>query len=503
MARQASARIAGTANALASSGRRLRLGLALRSSTAWAGGHHYVLSWIDALAALPEPERPEVFLLWTTAEARVDAEARAADVTGHAHLAEAARLGIDFVFPVKEIPEAPSGVPWGGWIVDWQQRHLPAMFDASEHVMRELRYRVMLDAAPVVAHSSDQARQDTLRWVPEGTAVPAVLHFRATLDPDTLADDPQAARQRYGLPPRYAIVCNQWYRHKNHPIVVEALGLLRARGISIPCVFTGRAEDHRWPDYGPSIERRVADLGLEDTVRLVGSVPRVDQVLLVRAAALVIQPSFFEGWSTIVEEGRALGKPMLLSDIPVHREQSPPDSRFFDPHDPAALADALELVWGAGASADPVRERAALGEHARLRAEAGRALLALAQEGITRFDPDRHDPARVLTCLMREAAHLGPEGGRTRDFVTEAVRVWFSHHPWRLPGFAADVLESDAPVRAWARSAILPALARHATAAWRAADEEDTCRPVWWDPAVIDVVRDLASLTGAPSVSVS
>ena len=162
--------------------RRLRIGLALRSTAAWMGGHHYVLSCVDALLALPPEERPEIHLLWTTPGARRDAEPFLDKVESRAHLAMASRLGLDFVYPVKEISEAPSGVAWGGWIVDWQQRHLPDMFGRAEHAMREFRYRMMAESAPVVAHSSNQARDDTRRWVPDATATLEVVNFRATLD---------------------------------------------------------------------------------------------------------------------------------------------------------------------------------------------------------------------------------------------------------------------------------------------------------------------------------
>ena len=43
-----------------------------------------------------------------------------------------------------------------------------------------------------------------------------------------------------------------------------------------------------------------------------------------RQSVAVLQPSLFEGWSTTVEEAKSIGKTILLSDIPVHREQAPP-----------------------------------------------------------------------------------------------------------------------------------------------------------------------------------
>ena len=73
--------------------------------------------------------------------------------------------------------------------------------------------------------------------------------------------------------------------------------------------------------------------------------PRLDQIQLLRCADAVLQPSLFEGWSTVVEDARALGKRIFLSDIPVHREQNPPGAVYFDPNEPADLAAAIDREW--------------------------------------------------------------------------------------------------------------------------------------------------------------
>ena len=46
------------------------------------------------------------------------------------------------------------------------------------------------------------------------------------------------------------------------------------------------------------------------------------------ASVALLNPSHFEGWSTTVEEARALGVPMLLSDLDVHLEQAQGIARF-------------------------------------------------------------------------------------------------------------------------------------------------------------------------------
>lgn len=60
----------------------------------------------------------------------------------------------------------------------------------------------------------------------------------------------------------------------------------------------------------------------------------------------MVQPSLFEGWSTVVEDARALGKTIVLSDIDVHLEQDPPHGHTFRAGDPADLARALQEAQG-------------------------------------------------------------------------------------------------------------------------------------------------------------
>src|SRR5690606_13213676 len=89
---------------------------------------------------------------------------------------------------------------------------------------------------------------------------------------------------------------------------------------------------------------------LVDRVKLLGLVPRDKQVAIFRHATLVVQPSLFEGWSTVVEDVKALGRPILASDLDVHREQLRPETSvapfgFFPATDDVALAGEIAARW--------------------------------------------------------------------------------------------------------------------------------------------------------------
>jgi glycosyltransferase involved in cell wall biosynthesis len=65
---------------------------------------------------------------------------------------------------------------------------------------------------------------------------------------------------------------------------------------------------------------------------------------LMVASQALLNPSLFEGWSTTVEEARALGVSMILSDIGVHREQAAEGAVYFDPLSADSLVEALESL---------------------------------------------------------------------------------------------------------------------------------------------------------------
>jgi glycosyltransferase involved in cell wall biosynthesis len=64
-----------------------------------------------------------------------------------------------------------------------------------------------------------------------------------------------------------------------------------------------------------------------------------------RQSICVLNPSLFEGCGYTAEEARSVGKQVLLSDIPPHREQNPPKATFFDPNDCDNLAEKLDPIW--------------------------------------------------------------------------------------------------------------------------------------------------------------
>ena len=62
---------------------------------------------------------------------------------------------------------------------------------------------------------------------------------------------------------------------------------------------------------------------------------------LIYYSLAVINPSYFEGWSSTVEQAKAYNKKVILSEIEVHKEQNPKYAYFFRPDDSKACSKIL------------------------------------------------------------------------------------------------------------------------------------------------------------------
>ena len=110
-------------------------------------------------------------------------------------------------------------------------------------------------------------------------------------------------------------------------------------------VGSGYPGDNRHPSYFADLLQKISSWGIRDQVALLGMIPRDHIFALMRQAICVLNPSLFEGFGLTVDEARSLGKRVLLSDIPAHREQNPPKATYFNPYDFEELAEKLRMIW--------------------------------------------------------------------------------------------------------------------------------------------------------------
>jgi glycosyltransferase involved in cell wall biosynthesis len=257
---------------------------------------------------------------------------------------------IDVVFENATFYGRRFPIPAIAWLPDFQHRHLRNYFGFRAYWRRELGFRAQVASGRMIMLSSEAARKDCEHFYRKARGNTAVVRFATSIPADLIDAFPEKVIQEYQLPPKFFYLPNQFWKHKNHMVVIEALGVLKQQGIGAVVAVTGNPLDPRHPEYVGQLNARIESLGLRDSFRILGLVPRRHLIALMQTCIALINPSFFEGWSSTVEEARALGVPMLLSDIPVHREQMGNDATYFKADDAEGLASKLREIASASPS---------------------------------------------------------------------------------------------------------------------------------------------------------
>lgn len=253
------------------------------------------------------------------------------------------RERISLVYPGISFP---LPCPQLGWVPDFQHRHLPAMFPGARWQERENSVVHTLAQTPLVAVSSRATLRDGYEFYPQHAGRLRALPFVILPEDDWFTGDPRpVARQIIGDRDYVALPAQLW-QHKDHATAFRGFAaFLHGTDPKPLLVCTGQSHDFRQQEHFKNLQRLLAELEIEPYVRFTGLLRRSQQIQVLRHATLLLQPSHFEGWSTLIEDAQMLGKPVLATDLAVHREQAAPDVHYFPIGDSSALAASLRELW--------------------------------------------------------------------------------------------------------------------------------------------------------------
>ncbi len=232
------------------------------------------------------------------------------------------------------------------WIPDFQERHYPQNFAEKEIVHRKSLRKYIANEHKCLILSSKDAYNDYSLLYPENTDNVFVVHFVSYIGSliGRITDDFQkSVMKKYDIEYQYIFVPNQFWKHKNHIVVLESLNkIIRESNKEIHVVFTGLMYNYGREDmYLKSIIDYIEKHDLKKYTHFLGMLEREEQLCIMKNATMVIQPSKFEGWGCSVEDAKVMGKKILLSDINVHKEQMYPKAILFPQDDSIVLSDLI------------------------------------------------------------------------------------------------------------------------------------------------------------------
>jgi glycosyltransferase involved in cell wall biosynthesis len=143
----------------------------------------------------------------------------------------------------------------------------------------------------------------------------------------------RALLDRRGIGRRYVLYPAQFWAHKNHATLFEALALLGDE-YELVCVGSdkGQLDHHRG---------MARDAGVGDRVHFLGFVPTDELVALYRHAHALTYVSLFGPENLPPLEAMALGCPVVAADVPGAREQLGDAALRVQPLDARVIADAV------------------------------------------------------------------------------------------------------------------------------------------------------------------
>ncbi len=258
------------------------------------------------------------------------------------HLAESfwdemcRREQIDLLWFPEPVFERTS-VPYIWTLWDLGHRNLPALPEMcrnGEWERREARCKEMLYRASYVITGNETGKKEILENYNISDNKIRIVPF-----PITSYSRGEEIKPSINLDKPYFFYPAQLWPHKNHIRIIEAMGILKRRGVDCRFVFTGSDKGIR--DY---LEARVKDLSIEDNIIFAGFVSNEEMNYLYNHAEALVFASLLGPNNLPPIEACYHDCPVIISDIPGHREQMSGAAIYFNPLSAEDLADKMEQI---------------------------------------------------------------------------------------------------------------------------------------------------------------
>ena len=174
--------------------------------------------------------------------------------------------------------------------------------------------------------------QDRVHWISISPAQRSLEQGDSNFDPRKKAEIPS------GSP--YVFYPAQFWAHKNHRLIVDALACLRKSGPGdVYAIFCGS-------DCGnlPTVLEMAKQKGVDDLVKYVGFVPDEQMSAFYKQSLALVMPSYFGPTNMPPFEAFALDTPVIVSDLPGIRDQVGDAAMLISPDKPDELGKAIALL---------------------------------------------------------------------------------------------------------------------------------------------------------------
>jgi len=265
------------------------------------------------------------------------------------------RLSLDLLHnPFTSVRESKFKTPFIVTFHDIQHHYYPEFFKPKHVRGRNRIYRRAAFEADKIIADSHHTKQTLI----ESYKVPGnhidVVHLGVGSEYRKIDDQKELELERnsLGLTKPFLYYPAATWLHKNHSNLLKAISILKNQyHFDGELVLTGVATPAR-----DSLMMKISELGLQDSVRVLGYLPYDKLPVIYNLARIMVFPSLFEGFGFPALEAMACGCPVICSNVTSLPEVAGDAAGYFDPTAPEEIADCINKLWNDDASLQKMQE---------------------------------------------------------------------------------------------------------------------------------------------------
>lgn len=243
-----------------------------------------------------------------------------------------------WIFPAQDVWTYATPTKAIGVIHDLMHRHESSFPEVSNWGLfrrRERHYKNLCARVSAVLVDSQLGKQQACDAY---QVDPRLVHILPFVAPDYIQQTraPADFDSRYSLPEKFLFYPAQFWAHKNHVRLLQALAIVRDIVPDLHLVLAGSSKNA----YA-NVLKTIARLKLADRVHVLGYVPDQDMPVFYGRARALVMPTFFGPTNIPPLEAMASGCPMAISNIYAMPQQVGDAALFFNPTSVKEIAEAI------------------------------------------------------------------------------------------------------------------------------------------------------------------
>jgi len=216
-------------------------------------------------------------------------------------------------------------------------RYFPEVFNNNEWSYREELYNNMLFRAAYIVTGNETGKIEILDNYSVNPDKIRTIPFPVS---EFCLDKNLVEKEIKNIKKPFIFYPAQFWAHKNHISIIEAIAILRDNNITIYCYFTGK-------DYGnlEYISEQIKKYKLENQIFILGFIETSELLFLYKNALAMVYLSLLGPNNLPPLEAAVLGCPLIYSNIKGHLEQMENIGIVVNATDPNEVSNAISSLY--------------------------------------------------------------------------------------------------------------------------------------------------------------